>query len=48
MIEDQHGSRFRLLADLSGGLLSGPVGRFVARLLESDVRRSVTNLAAMA
>ena len=48
VIEDQHGSRFRLLADLSGGLLSGPVGRFVARLLESDVRRAVTNLAAMA
>ena len=48
VLEDQPGSCFRLLANLSGGLLSGPVGRFVARLLESDVRRSVSNLAALA
>ena len=48
VLEDHPGSRFRLLANLSGGLLSGPVGRFVARLLESDVRRSVSNLAALA
>ena len=48
VLDDHPGSRFRLLANLSGGLLSGPVGRFVARLLESDVRRSVSNLAALA
>ena len=48
VLDNHPGSRFRLLANLSGGLLSGPVGRFVARLRESDVRRSVSNLAALA
>jgi hypothetical protein len=48
VLEGHPGSCFRLLANLSGGLLNGPVGRFVARLLESDVRRSVANLAALA
>lgn len=48
VVADHPGSCFHLLADLSGGLLSGPIGRFVARILESDVRRSVTNLAALA
>ena len=48
VLDDTPGTCFRLLADLSGGLLNGPVGRFVARLLESDVRRSVANLAALA
>ena len=33
---------------MSGGLLNGPVGRFVARVLESEVRKSVDNLAALA
>lgn len=47
VFDDDPGSCFRLLADLSGGLLNGPVGRFVARLLESDVRRSVSNLATL-
>lgn len=41
------GSRFDLSADLSGGLLNGPVGRLVAKVLESDVHRSISNLAAL-
>ena len=48
VVADHPGTCFHLLADLSGGLLNGPIGRFVARILESDVRRSVTNLAALA
>lgn len=44
---DGKGSTFDLTADLSGGLLSGPVGRLVARVIESDVRSSVDNLAAL-
>jgi hypothetical protein len=45
---DNHpGSAFRLVADLSGLLLSGPVGRLVARVLQSDVRKSVDNLATL-
>lgn len=39
------GSTFDLTADLSGGVLSGPVGKVVARVLRSDVRKSVQNLA---
>jgi hypothetical protein len=47
-ISDNHpGSTFHLVARLSGGLLNGPVGSLVARVLESDVRRSVENLAAL-
>ena len=41
------GSVFQVIADLSGGLLSTPVGRLVAKVLESDVRKSVENLAAL-
>ena len=41
------GSVFQVVADLSGGLLSTPVGRLVAKVLESDVRKSVSNLAAL-
>ncbi|CAM4450500.1 Toxin/MT0934 [Mycobacterium basiliense] len=41
------GSRFHLTADLTGGLLSGPIGRLVAKVLRSEVRRSVDNLAAL-
>lgn len=48
VVDDSQRTWFHLIADLSGGLLSGPVGRLVARVLESDVRRSVTNLAALA
>jgi hypothetical protein len=47
-ITDNHpGSTFHLSADLTGGLLNGPVGGLVAKVLESDVRRSVENLAAL-
>jgi hypothetical protein len=41
------GSMFHLRAELTGGLLNGPVGVVVAKVLESDVRRSVENLAAL-
>jgi hypothetical protein len=41
------GSTFHLAADLNGGVLSGPVGKVVARVLRSDVRKSVNNLAAL-
>ena len=44
---DRPGSTFQVIADLSGGLLSTPVGRLVAKVLESDVRKSVENLAAL-
>jgi hypothetical protein len=47
-ITDNHpGSTFHLLAALTGGLLNGPVGSLVAKVLGSDVRRSVENLAAL-
>ena len=36
-----------LTADLAGGVLGGPVGMVVARVLRSDVRASVDNLAAL-
>jgi hypothetical protein len=45
--DDIPGSTFRVIADLSGGLLSTPVGRLVAKVLESDVRKSVSNLAKL-
>lgn len=41
------GSRFQLGAALNGGLLNGPVGGLVARVIDSDVRRSVENLAEL-
>lgn len=42
-----YGSHFHLTADLKGGLLSGPIGGLVAKLLRSDVRKSVNNLASL-
>ena len=45
--DDHPGSTFHLTADLGGGLLSGPVGGLVARILRSDVQKSVNNLAAL-
>jgi hypothetical protein len=45
--DDEPGTTFRVVADLSGGLLSTPVGRLVAKVIESDVRKSVSNLAAL-
>jgi hypothetical protein len=44
---DKPGSTFQVVADLSGGLLSTPVGRLVARVIGSDVRKSVANLAVL-
>jgi hypothetical protein len=41
------GSTFQVIADLTGGLLNTRVGNLVAKVLESDVRKSVTNLAAL-
>ncbi|MBM7416540.1 hypothetical protein JOE30_000590 [Rhodococcus sp. PvP016] len=41
------GSEFTLDANFRGGLLSGPIGGVVAKVLESDVRTSVTNLAKL-
>ncbi|WP_204807371.1 SRPBCC family protein [Mycobacterium riyadhense] len=41
------GSTFHLTADLKGGVLSGPIGRLVARILRSDVRKSIDNLATL-
>lgn len=45
--DNRPGSTFHLHAELHGGLLSGPVGRLVAKVLASDVRKSVENLAAL-
>lgn len=41
------GARFRVLAELKGGLLGTRVGQLVARVLKSEIRKSVTNLAAL-
>ncbi len=47
-VEDEdRGSEFKVSADLSGGLLSTPVGSMVAKVLKSDVRKSVSNLASL-
>ena len=45
--ETDPGSTFHLTADLKGGLLSGPIGGLVARVLRSDVQKSVNNLASL-
>jgi hypothetical protein len=41
------GSTFQLSARLGGGLLNGPIGKLVAKMITSDVRKSVCNLAAL-
>ena len=41
------GSTFHLVAELRGGVLSGPVGNLVARVLKSDIRKSVENLSRL-
>ena len=41
------GTNFHLTAELKGGVLSGPIGALVARVLKSDVQKSVNNLAAL-
>jgi hypothetical protein len=45
--DNQPGSTFDLTAQLGGGLLSGPLGALVAKVIKSDVRKSVCNLAAL-
>lgn len=45
--DDHPGTTFDLTADLKGGVLSGPIGGLVARVLRSDVQKSVNNLAAL-
>jgi len=47
VVSNHPGSTFHLTADLKGGLLTGPIGKLVARVLRSDVRKSVNNLAAL-
>jgi hypothetical protein len=43
--ENDTGTTFHLVADLSGAVLNGPVGSLVARVIKGDVKRSVENLA---
>jgi len=45
--EGPDGSKFRVTADMSGGLLNTKIGDLVARMIQGDVRRSVCNLAAL-
>ncbi len=45
--DDPPGARFRVRAELKGGLLGTRIGQLVARVLQSEVRKSVTNLAAL-
>jgi Polyketide cyclase / dehydrase and lipid transport len=47
VVDDDPGTTFRVVADLSGGVLNTPVGNFVAKLIRSDVHKSVSNLAAL-
>jgi hypothetical protein len=41
------GSVFQVIAELTGGLLNTRVGNLVAKVLESDVRKSVCQLAML-
>jgi hypothetical protein len=45
--DDPQGSKFHVRAELTGGLLGTRIGRLVARVLQSEVHKSVTNLAAL-
>jgi hypothetical protein len=45
--DDDPGTTFHLVADLTGAVLNGPVGMLVARVIKGDVKRSVENLAAL-
>jgi hypothetical protein len=45
--DDKAGSTFQVVADLTGGLLNTRIGKLVAKVVESDVRKSVTNLASL-
>lgn len=44
---ERDGSSFRVIAELTGGLLNTPVGNVVAKVIKGDVRRSVCNLAEL-
>jgi hypothetical protein len=41
------GSTFQVIAELTGGLLNTRIGNLVAKVLESDVRKSVSKLAQL-
>ncbi|MGE0779078.1 type II toxin-antitoxin system Rv0910 family toxin [Mycolicibacterium sp.] len=41
------GTSFRVVADLTGGLLNTPIGNVVAKVIRGDVYRSVCNLAEL-
>jgi hypothetical protein len=45
--DDDSGSRYHLVAKLTGGLLNTPVGGLVAKVLKSDVDKSASNLAQL-
>ena len=45
--DNNPGSVFQVIAELTGGLLNTRIGNLVAKVLESDVRKSVSNLAAL-
>jgi polyketide cyclase/dehydrase/lipid transport protein len=45
--ENDPGAKFRVQAELSGALLNTGVGKLVARVLRSEVQKSVSNLAAL-
>jgi hypothetical protein len=45
--DNKPGSTFQVIADLSGGLLNTRIGNLVAKVLESDVRKSVSKLALL-
>jgi hypothetical protein len=45
--ENNSGSVFQVFADVSGGLLNTRIGKLVAKVIESDVRKSVENLATL-
>jgi hypothetical protein len=47
VLDADQGAKFRVLAELKGGLLSTRIGTLVAKVLQSEVRKSVTNLAAL-
>ncbi|WP_039889584.1 SRPBCC family protein [Mycobacterium xenopi] len=47
-LTDNHpGTVFRLTAEIKGGVLNGPLGRLVARVVKSDAHKSIANLAAL-
>ncbi|MBJ7339354.1 SRPBCC family protein [Mycolicibacterium sp.] len=47
IVDNQPGTTFHLVADLSGAVLNGPIGSLVARVIKGDVKRSVENLAKL-